>query len=225
MGRPSSDPQSRLGVGYVPENPYLYDLLTPQELVSSGLRLHGIRGPENRRRTQYWLEKLDIARAANKRIRDLSKGMTQRTALAHAFALEPALLILDEPMSGLDPVGRQQVADLMQAYRRQGGTLLFSSHILHDVERLADHFVLIHQGRIKAQQDIAELLAQQTYLQVRYHGTQALVGFSEESPGIWSQMCPREQLEGILKEVSYAGALIDIKPRNVLEDIFRTTQK
>ena len=125
MGRPASDPKSRTGVGYVPENPYLYEQLTPREVVSAGLRLHGIQGAEVARRTERWLDKLGIAYAADKRIRNLSKGMTQRTALAHAFAIEPKLLVLDEPMSGLDPVGRREVADLMQEYRQNGGTLFF----------------------------------------------------------------------------------------------------
>lgn len=135
MGRSAEDPRSRAGVGYVPENPYLYEQLTPREVLSAGLRLHGIRGVENTRRTALWLDKLGIAYAADKRIRNLSKGMTQRTALAHAFAIQPELLVLDEPMSGLDPVGRRQVADLMQEYRQQGGTLFFSTHILHPEQR------------------------------------------------------------------------------------------
>jgi len=221
MGLPASDPRSRRCVGYVPENAYLYDQLTPREVVSSGLRLHGIAGAENRRRTELWLDKLEIAYAADKRIRNLSKGMAQRTALAHAFALEPRLLVLDEPMSGLDPVGRRQVADLMQEYRQAGGTLFFSTHILHDVERLADRFVMIHQGRIRAQQSIADMLASQNTLVVRYYGATALPGFAEDAGMIWRGVCERAQVPVVLAAIAEAGGtLLNAHPQNSLEELF-----
>lgn len=221
MGRSAEDPRSRAGVGYVPENPYLYEQLTPREVLSAGLRLHGIRGVENTRRTALWLDKLGIAYAADKRIRNLSKGMTQRTALAHAFAIQPELLVLDEPMSGLDPVGRRQVADLMQEYRQQGGTLFFSTHILHDVERLADRFVMIHKGEIVAQQSMAEMLASQSLLVVRYHGEAALEGFRPDAQRIWKGLCPRTDLPALLQRLQDSGAvLIDAQPQSTLENVF-----
>lgn len=221
MGLPASNPKSRQGVGYVPENPYLCNLLTPRELISSGLRLHGFREPDVRQRTQHWLERLDIAYAADKRIRSLSKGMTQRTALAHAFALNPTLLILDEPMSGLDPVGRRLVADLMQEYRQAGGTLFFSSHILHDVERLADRFVMIHKGRICAQQSVSDLLASQSRLVVRYHGSYALPGFEQDAGMIWRGYCDRDVILPLLGRISdINGLLIDISSAASLEMVF-----
>lgn len=221
MGRSAEDPRSRAGVGYVPENPYLYEQLTPREVLSAGLRLHGIRGLENTRRTALWLDKLGIAYAADKRIRNLSKGMTQRTALAHAFAIQPELLVLDEPMSGLDPVGRRQVADLMQEYRQQGGTLFFSTHILHDVERLADRFVMIHKGEIVAQQSMAEMLASQSMLVVRYHGEVALEGFRPDAQQIWKGLCPRNDLPVLLQRLQDSGAvLIDAQPQSTLENVF-----
>ncbi len=221
MGRAADDPRSRQGVGYVPENPYLYDQLTPREVVSSGLRLHGIKGQENHRRTEHWLERLGIAYAADKRIRNLSKGMTQRTALAHAFAIEPQLLVLDEPMSGLDPVGRRQVADLMQEYRLGGGTLFFSTHILHDVERLADRFVMIHKGRIRAQQSIADMLASQNTLVVRYYGARGLPGFAEDAGMVWKGVCERSQMPKALASIADAGGtLLNAHPQNSLEELF-----
>jgi len=221
MGLPADDPHSRQGVGYVPENAYLYDQLTPHEVVSSGLRLHGIDGAENQRRTKLWLDKLEIAYAADKRIRNLSKGMTQRTALAHAFALEPKLLVLDEPMSGLDPVGRRQVADLMQEYRQGGGTLFFSTHILHDVERLADRFLMIHKGRIRAQQSIADMLASQNTLVVRYYGAAGLPDFVEDAGMIWKGACERTQVPAILGTIAAAGGtLLNAHPQNSLEELF-----
>lgn len=221
MGRPAEDPLSRRGVGYVPENPYLYEQLTPREVVSSGLRLHGVKGEENHKRTERWLGKLDIAYAADKRIRNLSKGMTQRTALAHAFAIQPQLLILDEPMSGLDPVGRRQVADLMQEYRVAGGSLFFSSHILHDVERLADHFVMIHQGRISAQQSVTELLTSQGDMVLRYLGREGLTGFERDAGEVWRGRLPRSQVAVALAAVeAMGGVLLNIHPQNSLEELF-----
>lgn len=223
MGRPSDDPLSRRGVGYVPENPYLYEQLTPREVVSTGLKLHGVRGAENQRRTDCWLEKLGIAYAADKRIRNLSKGMTQRTALAHAFAIEPELLILDEPMSGLDPVGRRQVSDLMQEYRLGGGTLFFSSHILHDVERLADHFVLIHKGVLRAQQSVAELLASQGAMVVRYLGVEGIAGFERDAGNVWKGLLPRDQVVPALANIdAMNGVLLNVHPQNSLEELFDT---
>lgn len=221
MGRSAEDPKSRQGVGYVPENPYLYEQLTPREVVSSGLRLHGVRGAENLRRTEHWLEKLGIAYAADKRIRSLSKGMTQRTALAHAFAIEPQLLVLDEPMSGLDPVGRRQVADLMQEYRQGGGTLFFCTHILQDVERLADHFVMIDRGRVRAQQGVAELLASQGEMVVRYLGAQALPGFERDAGQVWKGLLPRQAVAGALVQIEVMqGVLLNVHPQNSLEELF-----
>lgn len=221
MGRPAEDPQSRRGVGYVPENPYLYEQLTPREVVSTGLSLHGIKGDENRKRSEHWLDKLGIAYAADKRIRNLSKGMTQRTALAHAFAIEPQLLILDEPMSGLDPVGRRQVADLMQEYRQAGGTLFFSSHILHDVERLADHFVMIHRGQVRAQQSVADMLARQGNMVIRYFGQESLPGFERDAGNVWKGKFPRNELIRVLALIEQTrGALLNIHPQNSLEEMF-----
>ncbi|WP_212630487.1 ABC transporter ATP-binding protein [Pseudomonas sp. KB-10] len=221
MGLPAEDPASRQGVGYVPENPYLYEQLTPREVVTSGLSLHGIKGEENRRRTEHWLEKLGIAYAADKRIRNLSKGMTQRTALAHAFAIEPRLLVLDEPMSGLDPVGRRQVADLMQEYRLGGGTLFFSSHILHDVERLADHFVMIHKGCLRAQQGVAELLASQGAMVVRYLGGTEIPGFERDAGDVWRGLVARENLAQTMAQIeATAGVLLNVHPQNSLEELF-----
>ena len=204
MGRSAEDPRSRQGVGYVPENPYLYEQLTPREVVSSGLRLHGVH-------------------AADKRIRNLSKGMTQGTALAHAFAIEPQLLVLDEPMSGLDPVGRRQVADLMQEYRQGGGTLFFCTHILHDVERLADHFVMIDRGRVRARQGVAELLASQGGMVVRYLGPQGLPGFEPDAGQVWKAVLPRGELSQVLQRIdALPGVVLNVHPQSSLEELFDT---
>src|SRR5690606_23975524 len=98
---------------------------------------HGIPPHETAARTRKWLERLNLAEVADKRVRQFSKGMVQRTTLAMALAVEPRFLILDEPLSGLDPTGRREVVEILSEYRRNGGGLLFSSHVLTDVEVLA----------------------------------------------------------------------------------------
>ncbi|WP_052190589.1 ABC transporter ATP-binding protein [Chitinibacter sp. ZOR0017] len=150
-GCDASSPKARVGLGYVPESPYLYDYLTPLEILRMGIKAHNSKLDSHSIEVncKRWLEKFEIAHVANKTIRSFSKGMIQRTALAHALAINPKLLILDEPLSGLDPLGRQLVINCLAEYKATGGTLFFSSHVLHDVERLADRFALIHQGQIK----------------------------------------------------------------------------
>lgn len=221
MGRPADDERARQGVGYVPENPYLYDYLTPLEIVAMGLQIHErAQGAEARRRAMLWLERLGIAYAAHKRVRNLSKGMTQRTALAHALALEPQLLVLDEPMSGLDPVGRKLVADEIQRYRETGGTLFFCSHILNDVERLASRVLLIDRGLLKADQPLQGLL-NKGGLVVRYHGQQALPGFAADGTDVWRMHVGTAQLWSTLQAVHEAGgSLIDVHQGLNLEQMF-----
>lgn len=142
-------PESRRSIAYVPENPLLYDHLSPNELVRLTTLSHGIASAESTIRAGKWLERLSLSHVADKRVRQFSKGMVQRTALAMALAVEPRFLILDEPLSGLDPTGRREVVEILSEYRRNGGGLLFSSHVLTDVEVLADRFLFIHKGRIR----------------------------------------------------------------------------
>ena len=121
----------------------------------------------------YWLDRFGLAHVARKPIRGFSKGMAQRTALAHAFSVKPRLLILDEPLSGLDPVGRKDVVDILSEYRQQGGTVFFTSHVLHDVERVADRFGFIHEGVLQTVQSPAELFDGEQMVTVRTIGIEA----------------------------------------------------
>ena len=220
MGRNAGDERARRGVGYVPENPYLYDYLTPLEVVMMGLGIHlGLRGSAAQQRAMHWLERLGIAYAARKRVRNLSKGMTQRTALAHALALQPRLLVLDEPMSGLDPVGRKMVADEVHAYRQGGGTLFFCSHILNDVERLASRVLLVHQGHLRANKPMAELLTQGEMV-VRYSGQQ-LPGFVADGSDIWKAQLHKSQVADALGCIAaHGGELVDVQRVFTLEEWF-----
>ena len=134
------NPESRRGVAYLPESPALYDQFTPLDILKMALRMYGIQRKDEEKWCMYWLERFSIDAYAKRRIRQLSKGNVQRVALAHAMVVSPKLLVLDEPLSGLDPVGRKDVIDILEAYKNEGGAMFFTSHVLHDVERIADRF-------------------------------------------------------------------------------------
>jgi ABC-2 type transport system ATP-binding protein len=141
-------PEARRHIGFLPENPCFYDHLTAAELlkfigVTSGMDRQAIDA-----RTDALLTELKLAHAKNQPIRTYSKGMTQRIGLAMAMLHDPDIYILDEPMSGLDPLGRRLVADLIQGIHQSGKTIFFSSHILSDIERLCDRVGILHQGRL-----------------------------------------------------------------------------
>ena len=145
-------------VGFLPENPYIYPYLTPTEFVEMCARLSGLSGRAARDRTRHTLERVAVLYAADRPVRRLSKGMLQRTALAAALVADPELLILDEPMSGLDPVGRKDVRDLILDERRSGRTIFFSTHILSDVEMLCDRVAILRRGEVVVSGRLDELL-------------------------------------------------------------------
>ena len=153
--------QQALGrIGFLPENPYVYPYLTPTEFVELCGRLSGLRGATVRERTRRVLDQVGIAYAADRPVRRLSKGMLQRTGLAAALVADPELLVLDEPMSGLDPVGRKEVRDLIVDERKRGRTIFFSTHILNDVETLCDRVTILRKGEVVVSGRIADLLRQ-----------------------------------------------------------------
>lgn len=221
FGNDVTRPESRRGLGYVPENPSLPDYLSPLEILSMGLALHGRKPANPRAHCLHWLARFGLADVANKVVRGFSKGMAQRAALAHAMAVEPRLLILDEPLSGLDPIGRRDVVDILSEYRRQGGTIFLTSHVLHDVERLADRFGLIHKGELRAVQAPGELVSKEEMVLVRSQGESAVFGMSPEPGGRWVIELARPQLWSTLRALEEAGhTLIEIKPSLSLETAF-----
>jgi ABC-2 type transport system ATP-binding protein len=145
-------------IGFLPENPYVYPYLTPSEFVVLCGRLSGLGARAARDRARQVLEQVGVAYAADRPVRRLSKGMLQRTGLAAALVADPELLILDEPMSGLDPIGRKEVRDLIVDERRRGRTIFFSTHILNDVESLCDRVAILRKGEVVVSGRIAELL-------------------------------------------------------------------
>ncbi len=222
FGADCRDPKARRGVAYLPENPYLYDYLTPLELVTMGLAQHRVTCTDARQYAMQWLDKFAIAEAANKRIRSLSKGMTQRTALAHALACQPRLLILDEPLSGLDPVGRRDVVDILLEYRKAGGALFFTSHVLFDVERIADRFGLIHKGRIAVVKTATDLFTDsQGVFVIQVEADEPLPEYVHEFGKRWLLEIHREGLWDKLRQIEQAGhSILSVKPHLTLERAF-----
>jgi ABC-2 type transport system ATP-binding protein len=154
---PSREAKSR--IGYLPEHPAFYDFLTGLEAMDLFARLAGVPRPERRGRIDELLALVGLAGAENRQIRKYSKGMQQRLGLAQALVADPAFVVLDEPMSGLDPVGRKDVRDLILELKRRGKTVFFSTHILPDVETLCDRVGLIHRGRLAAAGRIQDLVS------------------------------------------------------------------
>jgi ABC-2 type transport system ATP-binding protein len=146
-------------VGFLPENPYVYPYLSPREFVTLCGRLCGLGGRDLRDRTVRVIERVGMGAAIDRAARTLSKGMLQRVALAAALVHDPELLVLDEPMSGLDPVGRKEVRDLILEEKRRGRTVFFSSHILGDVEMLCDRVCILKQGEIVVAGALRDLLS------------------------------------------------------------------
>ena len=232
FGETVPSPHAMRRVGFLPENPYIYPYLTPTEFVELCARLSGLSSRAARDRSRTVLEQVGILYAADRPVGRLSKGMLQRTGLAAALVADPELLILDEPMSGLDPVGRKEVRDLIVEERRRGRTIFFSTHILNDVETLCDRVTILRRGQVVVSGRLGELLNREvrrtdivllgaseelesrlaaTGRAVRRDGERLVV----EAPG---QASVKEVLEAALA----AGAsVLEVAPRHeTLEDLF-----
>lgn len=207
-GVPATSHLARKGIAYVPEVPLIYDHLTPNELLSMSLRLHGYSGNADRQRKE-WLERLGLSRVADKRVRGFSKGMVQRTALAMALCTDPEALVLDEPLSGLDPLGRREVVEVLDECRHDGKTIFFSSHVLSDVERLADRFVFIHQGGIRGGLGIdAVLQAAADNYEVIIYSAEGLPEYLPAGRGLWRRTVSTDELPNAIDTVRSTGAML-----------------
>jgi ABC-2 type transport system ATP-binding protein len=149
---------ARFKVGFLPESPYFYDYLTVGELLDLAGRLFGLPSSERKKRAEQLIERVGLSRARTQNLKKYSKGMLQRAGLAQALMNDPELVVLDEPTSGLDPIGRKEVRDLIIELRDQGKTVFFSSHILTDIEAIADRVAIIARGQLQSQGTPAELI-------------------------------------------------------------------
>lgn len=160
LGGSPQDPRCRQRMGYLPEQPYFYDYLSGWELLEFYGALYGLRGKELRQRMEWSLELVHAAQDwIHRRLRTYSKGMLQRVGLAQAILSRPELLILDEPMSGLDPLGRRDVRHAIQNLNQSGTTIFYSSHVLADVEQISHRVAMIVDGRIVQEGSVAEITA------------------------------------------------------------------
>jgi ABC-2 type transport system ATP-binding protein len=158
FGAPVGDRGAKQRIGYLPENPYFYDYLDVRELLDMVGRLHGLPRVVRRRRTGELLEEVGLADAGKRPLRSYSKGMLQRAGLAQALIGDPELVVLDEPMSGLDPIGRKEVRDLIVRLRERGKTVFFSTHILSDATLLCDRVGIVVGGELRDTGPLGELL-------------------------------------------------------------------
>lgn len=158
LGMPVGTIEVHRRVGFLPESPYFYDYLTAEEFLRFYGRLAGLDDTRLSQQINFWLATLGLSEAKHRQLRKFSKGMLQRVGLAQAVIHDPELVIFDEPMSGLDPLGRKEVRDLMLQLRDQGKTVFFSSHIIPDVEMICDRVAVLIKGEVVAAGRVDELV-------------------------------------------------------------------
>jgi ABC-2 type transport system ATP-binding protein len=159
LGMDLDDIRMKAQIGFLPEQPYFYDYLTGRELLKYYGRLSGVDAKQLSQKTDAALERVGLRDAANLQLRKFSKGMLQRVGIAQAILHDPKLVFLDEPMSGLDPMGRREVRNLIEELKGEGKTVFFSTHILSDAEALCDRVAIIHLGELRRVGSVAELTA------------------------------------------------------------------
>jgi ABC-2 type transport system ATP-binding protein len=233
LGRPLGDLAVKRRLGYLPENPYFYDHLTAEELLVYYASLFGIRGAERRSRASQLLDEVGIGAERRLQLRKFSKGMLQRVGIAQALINRPELVIFDEPMSGLDPLGRRDVRALILRLRDSGCTVFFSSHVLSDAEALCNRVAILARGRLVTSGRLTDMLA------LRASGWELVVAGAGEaqiaalgarvrravriSEGRYTLDLPLEPPpEQLLAELTAGGAhLASLNPiRDTLEDVF-----
>jgi ABC-2 type transport system ATP-binding protein len=233
LGRPVGDLEVRRRIGYLPENPSFYDYLTAEELLGYFGELFGYTGADRRKRVSNLLDRVGIGAERRLQLRKFSKGMIQRVGIAQALLNDPEVVFLDEPMSGLDPLGRRDVRALILELRDQGRTVFFSSHILADAEALCRRVAVVAGGRLAASGTLSDILAFQV------HGWELVIAglsadvlarvaprarrVTEISAGRYSLELSLDQSpDRMLAELTAAGAtLVSLNPmRDTLEDFF-----
>ena len=160
FGHPPASTAARARLGYLPENPYFYDYLTAEEFLDFYGRLQGIPSATRRNLVRDTLLRVGLKGRESTALRKFSKGMTQRLGLAQAIQHDPDLVILDEPMSGLDPIGRREVRDLILELKTAGKTIFFSSHILQDAELICDQVAILDKGRLRSVGRLHEMISE-----------------------------------------------------------------
>jgi len=213
----------------MPEQPYFYDYLTAREFLDYYARFHRYGSGERRARVDRSLERVGLTQAANVQLRKFSKGMLQRVGIAQAIQHEPQVIFLDEPMSGLDPVGRREVRDIILELRRQGRTVFFSTHILSDAEMLCDRVAVLHEGKLQgvgAPGEIMSLDLQGMEILFELHDGRglpaSLAGRATQTGGRFRTEVPDGELYAVLGLLHDCDArILSVSPvRPTLEDYF-----
>jgi ABC-2 type transport system ATP-binding protein len=214
LGRPVPDAAAKRKLGFLPESPYFYDYLSGAELIDFFGRLFDLAPRERKQRGEKLLALVGLEKAAGLPLRKYSKGMLQRLGLAQALVGDPELVVLDEPMSGLDPIGRKEIRDLIAQLRAEGRTVFFSTHILSDVEMLCDRCAILVAGKLR---DVGPL---DRLLSPKLLHTEVVVdraGQKEEK-----RLAPGDDVEAFLRAAIDGGAkVVSVNPRRErLEDLF-----
>ena len=232
LGRPLDDLTMRARIGYLPEQPYFYDYLTARELLIYCSKLFGLNRADANRRASELLVRVGLNDAADRQLRKFSKGMLQRAGIAQALINDPEILFLDEPMSGLDPLGRREVRDLISSLRSDGKTVFFSSHVLSDVETLCDRVAIMNRGRLLETGKLADILRRSTNeMEAVVAGvaesaiselTKIATAITQISEAVRLKLASEKDIEKLLGVVRrYNGRIISIQPvTESLEDLF-----
>ena len=243
LGHDISDVKMRSRIGYCPENPYFYDYLKARELMNYFGELFGLSAAKRNRKTEELLTRVGLEEKDwNKQLRKFSKGMLQRVGLAQALINEPEIVFLDEPMSGLDPIGRREIRELIAELRANGTTVFMSTHILSDIEALCDNVAILRKGKLAATGNLDELLSEsgaaQVY-EVNVKGVSAAALENElrgiagatifaKPTGANIQITDEKSVDTILPIIrKKGGSLVSVQPvKQSLEELFvKETEK
>ncbi len=229
LGCELDDMRMKAQIGYLPEQPYFYDHLTATELLEYFAQLSGVPAKERTKRVHGMLDRVGLMEARSTQLRKYSKGMLQRVGIAQAILHDPKLVFLDEPMSGLDPVGRREVRDLIEELKNEGKTIFFSTHILSDAESLCDRVAVLNKGELRGIGVVADLTREVSgKVEVMWHGAAsldaiaALGGECHATGDIIRAILPQDQLDAAIDALrSTRSHLISVTPvRATLEDYF-----
>jgi ABC-2 type transport system ATP-binding protein len=229
LGKSISDISMHADIGYLPEQPYFYDYLTAAELLDYFARIHDLPAQERKARVDGMLKKVGLETARKIQLRKYSKGMLQRIGVAQAILHDPKVVILDEPMSGLDPVGRREVRDVILELKQAGKTVLFSTHILSDAEMLCDRVGVIVGGKLRgvgAPDEIVGMKAQGMEVLFEYAGAavglQPLLSKATQTGKRYRMQVPESDLYATLQQLASAGAkvLSVTQVKSTLEEYF-----
>jgi len=232
LGRPSTQPRSRESLGFLPENPYFYDYLTAREFLAFTADLFGLGRPEREARIARLLQLVGLERAADLPLRKYSRGMLQRAGLAQALINDPKLVVLDEPLGGMDPLGRKEIRDIIVRFKDEGKTVFFTSHILQDIEMICDRVAIIVGGRIVKEGALRDLVSEKVlFTEVTVAGVAAEAfgalgeSLSVQGDRVLLKVFEEAKVDEVLDLVrDRKGRLVSLSPRTeTLEDIFVET--